>query len=137
EAEDGIDMGVRVGVVVGTAADEIGAPREGTAEERFRARRLENSLLSEGAELEVERRRVLLLEGQERLEPLELDDGIHLDVATHDRGAVQDGEIEHPSRARADVLDGEAALRESGDPDRLGERSLHARRAIDEERLVQ
>ena len=115
----------------------VGALGQGAGEERLRARRLEDAFLGERAELEVERRLVLALEGQDGLERLEADDGVDLDVAAHGGRAVRDGHVEHAARARPDVLDGEAALGVARHADRLVQRALHALHAIAEERLVE
>jgi hypothetical protein len=54
EGEDAVDVRGAVGVVVGAAADEVGAGPECLTQERLGPRRLQDPLLSEGAELEVE-----------------------------------------------------------------------------------
>ena len=86
---------------------------------------------------EIDRRAILLSKRHERLEGLELDDGIDLDVAAHRRRAVAHRHVEHRPRPRANVLHGEAALGVAGDADRLLERPEHARRALGQERLVE
>ena len=127
-------MGVRV--VVGAAADQVGAASQGLGEQRLRPGRPEDALLGEGAELEVDGGSVLALEG-ERLEALEPDDGIDLDVASHGRGAGAHGRVEHPPRAGADVFHREASLGLGGHPQRLGHRAFEAGRALREQRLVE
>ena len=52
----------RVGVVVRAAADEVGALAQRAREQRFRAGHLQDALLGEGAELQLDRRAVLVAE---------------------------------------------------------------------------
>src|SRR5262249_61265570 len=67
EREDDRDVPARVGVVVRAAADELGAHAERPPQQRLGSRRLQDSLLSEGAELQIDGRGVLTLEREHRL----------------------------------------------------------------------
>ena len=96
EREHDLDVPPRVGVVVGAAADEVGAHLEGATEQRLGARRLEDPLLGERAELQVDGRRVLALEREHHVHAHELDDRIDLDVRAH-RGRAR---RRRPGRAR-------------------------------------
>ena len=51
QREDDVDVLLRVGVVVGDAADEVGAPGQRAPEQARGPRRLQDTLLGEGADL--------------------------------------------------------------------------------------
>ena len=95
EPEHDVDLGARVAVVVRAAADEVGALAQRAREQGLRAGHLQDALLGEGAELQIDRRAVLVPKRHERLERLELDDGIDLDVAAHRRRAVAHRHVQH------------------------------------------
>ena len=137
EAKHDVDLGVGVRVVVGAAADQIGAVREGLLEQRLGSGRLEYAFLREGAELEVDGPRVLPLELGESLQALQSHDGIDLHVAAHGGGAGAHGLVQRAPRARADVVHGETPLGLGSYAECLRHRALDAGRPLREERLVE
>src|SRR5436190_8411670 len=112
---------VRVGVCIGTAADQVGAVAQCGNQELLGAGIVGEAFLWEGADREVQRPGIVALQRLDRLETAQADTRVDFDMGAHPRGAVDHRALDHPFAAVVDVLDGEIALHRGYGLDRLAE----------------
>src|SRR5262249_44813360 len=94
DGENACDLLVRVRVGVGTAADQVGALFACCHQQLLGAGIVDETLLREGANLQIERPGVLALERGDGAKPLEADARVDLDVGAHVHGAVENGPLQ-------------------------------------------
>jgi hypothetical protein len=137
QAEHDVDVLDGVGVVVGAAPDQIGPHLQRSPQQALRRRRLDDALLGEGAELEVDRRRVLGLERQQGLHAGEAHDRVDLHVRPHRGGAGGHRQVQGLAGPGLDVVGGERALGLADQSDGLLDRRRRGRDPRRQQRLVQ
>ena len=128
EREHDADVLEAVAVVVRATADQVGAHGEGPAQEALGAGRLDDAFLREGADLQIQRRCVLVAQRQDGLHPGQPHDGIHLDVRAHRRRPGPHGEVEHAAGPRPDIVHGERLLGLGAQLQRLRQRARRSPR---------
>src|SRR5215813_11103596 len=92
--EDLRDMAVRVGVGIGTAANQIGAVLAGCDQQLFSAGIIDQAFLRKDADLEVDRPGVVLLKTLDGVEARHGNARVDLDMRTHARRALDDRLLE-------------------------------------------
>ena len=137
EVEDACEMGVRVGVRVGTAADHLAAVAQRLDQKLLAAGIVGEAFLREDTERQVDRPGIVKLQRLHRLEAAQADARIDLDVGSHARGAVDDGTFEHLGAARVDVLDREILLHPGDGADRFRDAAVIMPAAAEQAGLVQ
>src|SRR5262249_13344183 len=110
DREDAGDLLVRLGVRIGTSADELGPLLARGDQKLLGARIVDQAFLRKHANLEIDRPRIIALEPRDRVEAAEPDARIDLDMRAHARRALHDRLLERAAPARIDVLLGEIAL---------------------------
>ena len=98
---------------------------------------MDDALLGEGADLQIDGRRILLAQRQHRLHAHEADDGIDLHVGAQSRGARRHRHLQRSTGAGADVVDGEAALGLARQADGLFQRTGRRAHPAGEQGLVE
>ena len=132
QREHDFDVLLRVGVVVGAAAHEVGA-----------GARVEESPspapggMPSWAKAQICRSIAGAYSAQRSTGPIQPEDGIDLDVRAHGRRPRRDRHVEHLPGAGADVVHGEAALGLAGQSDRFFQRARRGADPVGEQRLVE
>ena len=98
EAEDDVELAVQIGVDADRvdAADDVGTGAERLVEQLGHAGRGDDAALRERHELDVEEVRHLVPEQDERLEAIEANLCVDVDVAPHATGPERDGLLDEP-----------------------------------------
>ncbi|MGY3507580.1 hypothetical protein ACVIQY_000555 [Bradyrhizobium sp. USDA 3051] len=137
EVEDACEMGVRVGVRVGAAADHLPTIAQRLDQKLLAAGIVGEAFLRKDTERQVDRPGIVTLQRLHRLEAAQSDAGIDLDVGSHARGAVDDSTFEYPGAARVDVLDRETLLHLGDGADRFGDAAVIMPAAAEQAGLVE
>ena len=132
-----LELLVRIGVGVGTAADQVGAVAKGCDQQFLGAGIVGQAFLREGADDEVQRPGIIALQRLDRLETAQADARIDFDMRAHPRGAVDHRALDHPLAALVDVLDGEFALHRGDRLDGLAEAAMAMAATAEQAGLVE
>src|SRR5258708_38393769 len=135
--EDAVDLASRIGVGVGRGTDDASAFSQRFGEERLGTRIVGQAFLWKGADLDFDRKGIVLRQAENGVEAAKADARIDFDMDPHQHRAMADAVLEHPYAARVAILLGEALLRLRRLGNRLGERSLDDAAAIDDAGLVE
>ena len=132
-----LEMGVRVGVHVGTAADRFAAVAQGRDQQFLGAGIVGQALLRKHADREIERPGIVALQRLDRLETAQADAWIDLDMGAHPGGTVHDGAFDHLCAARIDVFHREIPFHRRDRGDRLRHAAMVVAAAAKQAGLVE
>ena len=131
------DVPARIGVCVGTPADQIGPLLAGFNHEFFGAGIVEQSLLRKDANFEIDRPSVIALQSPDRMKAPKPNARVNLHVGAHAHGPLEDRLFQRSATALIDVLLGEGALGRRHRGNRLGERPFARMTTVENARLVE
>ncbi|MFK4498202.1 hypothetical protein ABIF86_002493 [Bradyrhizobium japonicum] len=137
EIEDALEVRVRVGVHVGTAADRLAAVAQRLHQQLVAAGVVGQAFLREDAEGEVDGPGIVALQRLDGLEAAQGNARVDLDMGPHARRAVHDGAFEHFCAARVDVLDRKVLLHSGHGADRVRDAAVIVPAAAEQASLVE
>ena len=123
ELEDARDLAIRIAVDIGSAADRAGAVLAGLNQQLVATGIADQPLLRKHAKFEIDRPGEIAFQFCDRIEALEADARIDLDMGPHPRGALHDRLLQGAAAAFVNVVFSEILLRG-------GHRSDHFRHRI-------
>ena len=108
--EQDVDLRQRVAVGIGAAAQKVGPLRQRLFQKRLGAGIVGQAFLGKGADLQVQRKCIVVLQGQHCLQAAQSGARVDLDMGAHVHGALPDRGLDHLCAAAANIVDGKVAL---------------------------
>ena len=137
EVENPLEMRVRIGVHIGTAADRLAAVAQRRDQQFLGPGIVGQALLRKHADREIERPGIVALQRLDRLVAAQANARIDLDMGAHPRGAMHDGPLDHFCTTRVDILHREVALHGRDRGDGVGHTAMVVPAAAEQAGLVE